>query len=238
MSRTRFSTHKVRPGTLPQIEKKAAFVREMFDDISPRYDLMNRIMTGRMDQKWRKYAVSTLNLNRTDLVLDIACGTGDFVQLLQNSNYSIGVDFSLGMLIHSKQPNLIQSDANRLPFKDRSFDAITCGFALRNFTRLDVVFAEMARLVKPKGKIAIVEVSRPANPVINRFHSIYFDHIIPLMGSMIAKKRAYSYLSASTAYLPDEDKLRDALVEAGFIDIHFKYFLMGSSQVISATKGT
>lgn len=222
---------------LPSEATKAAFVQEMFDDISTKYDITNRIITLRMDLKWRNYAISTLGLATGSTILDVACGTGDFVRMLNaQSHKTIGVDFSLGMLRASQESNLIQADANKLPFSNNTFDGLTCGFAIRNFVDLDQVLREISRIVKIGARIAIVEVSRPSNPLLRSLHSIYFDRIMPVVGSIISSSNAYSYLSASTAYLPTEPILKQKLINAGFSNIQFKYFLFGSAQVISANK--
>lgn len=222
---------------LPASADKAAFVKSMFDEISPRYDLVNRIMTMRMDLAWREYAAKHLALSSSSKVLDVACGTGDFVRLLRSMGHScVGVDFSYGMLSSSDQQGLVQADATALPFGDESFDGLTCGFALRNFVSLDVVFGEMARVLRSGAKIALVEVSRPTSPVVRQAHSLYFDHVVPAVGSFLSSSRAYNYLPQSTAYLPSEGELRAKLQAAGFTSIEVKYFLFGSAQVISTTK--
>ena len=226
-----------RGSALPTPENKAAFVRAMFDRISPRYDLTNRLMTMGMDIHWRRYAARSLAMQPDGLVLDVACGTGDFVRLLHSMGYhAIGADFSHGMLAASDQVGLVQADAARLPFADNSFDGLTCGFALRNFTSLPAVMAEMARVVKPGGRIALVEVARPDQPLIKAGHGFYFDYIVPRIGALVSDSDAYKYLPQSTVYLPPEPALRAMLGEAGFRSIAVKYFLLHSAQVISATR--
>ena len=194
-------------------------------------------MTARLDLKWRRYAVSTLGLANGASVLDIACGTGDFLRMLRSQQYqAIGADFSFGMLQRSHEQNLIQCDANKLPFPSQTFQGATCGFALRNFVDLNTVFSEIARVLKPNGCLAMVEISRPKSPIIAKAHALYFDNIMPAMGSIIAHSNAYKYLSASTAYLPSEVDLRSMLANTGFKSIEIKYFMFGSAQVISATR--
>ena len=224
---------------LPEAESKAAFVKSMFDEISPRYDIINRIMTMRLDVKWRKYAASALGVDPGSMVLDVATGTGDFVRLLRRQGFRcIGIDFSLGMLKAGGIDSVLQGDASRLPFPNDSFDAITCGFALRNFVSLDDVLAEMARILHLGGRIALLEVSRPTTPGISQLHSFYFDTVVPKIGTLLSNSKAYHYLPESTAYLPSESQLREKLINAGFSDIEFRYFLFGTSQVISATLNT
>ncbi len=191
----------------------------------------------RMDLAWREYAAKHLALSPSSKVLDVACGTGDFVRLLRSMGHScVGVDFSYGMLRSSDQKGLVQADATALPFGDESFDGLTCGFALRNFVSLDDVFGEMARVLRSGAKIALVEVSRPTSLVVRQAHSLYFDHVVPVVGSLLSSSRAYNYLPQSTAYLLSESELRAKLQVAGFTSIEVKYFLFGSAQVIGATK--
>src|SRR5690606_38920620 len=138
----------------------------MFDAIAPRYDLVNRVMTFRMDVGWRKRTLRDLALPHGSTVLDIACGTGDLCRGLADLGLRpIGVDMSLGMLQAARtDAPLVQSDALRLPVADRSVDGVTCGFALRNFRELGPFFTELARAVRPGGRIALLEVAEPANP--------------------------------------------------------------------------
>ncbi len=226
-----------RGSALPSPEEKADFVRNMFDRISPRYDLTNRLMTLGMDVHWRKYAARSLAMEPGGIILDVACGTGDFVRLLRSMGYrTIGADFSHGMLAAAHQDGLLQADAARLPFTDASFDGLTCGFALRNFTSLPTALAEMARVVKPGGRIALVEVARPDEPLIKAGHGFYFDHVVPRIGAVVSDSDAYRYLPQSTVYLPPEPALRSMLKEAGFRSVAIKYFLLHSAQVISATR--
>ncbi len=227
-----------RSSPLPTQEDKARFVQEMFDSISPRYDLVNRVMTFKMDQRWRRFGAKSLNLLRGSKVLDVACGTGDFVKMLTSMDYDvIGMDFSIGMLSHANIDGLAQGDAMMMPFGDGVFDGVTCGFALRNFADLGTVFDEFARVVRPGGRLCLVEVSRPSNELIKFGHGLYFDRIVPRVGALLSSSGPYKYLPASTAYLPNEARLRSMLLESGFEGVTFKYFLGGSSQVIMATKG-
>ncbi|CAG4922455.1 MULTISPECIES: ubiquinone/menaquinone biosynthesis methyltransferase [Acidithrix] len=222
---------------LPSPGEKAQYVQKMFDTISPRYDLVNRLMTMRMDLKWRTFAIAQLGLRPNSLMLDVACGTGDFVRMLGSKNYRVvGIDFSFGMLAASNQHDLIQGDASKLPFKNGSFDGLTCGFALRNFVDLEATLVEMARVLRRGGKVALVEVARPKRPIIKELHGIYFDRIVPAIGAALSSREAYKYLPASTSYLPEENELKALIKRTGFEAVEFKYFMMGAAQVITATK--
>src|SRR5690606_10874504 len=153
------------PETLPEGDEKVTAVRGMFDAIAPRYDLVNRIMTFRMDVGWRKRTVRALGLPAGATVVDLACGTGDLCRELSADGLRpVGVDLSFGMLAAARtDAPLLQGDALRLPFPDASVDGATCGFALRNLAALPPFFAELARVVRPGGRIALLEVATPPN---------------------------------------------------------------------------
>src|SRR4051812_39286855 len=161
---------------LPHGEEKQRAVRAMFDAIAPRYDLVNRVMTFRMDVGWRRRAVRSLALDAGGVVLDLACGTGDLCQDLKTAGLrAVGVDLSIGMLEHARTAApLVQGDVLRLPVRDGSVDGVTCGFALRNFVDLPPFFAELARVVRPGGRIALLDVAEPQNPVLRAGHAVYF----------------------------------------------------------------
>lgn len=226
------------PETLPEGEAKVAAVRGMFDAIAPRYDLVNRIMTFRMDVRWRKRTVRALDLPDGALVLDLACGTGDLCrELATQSLRPIGVDLSFGMLAAARTlAPLLQGDALRLPFPDASADAITCGFALRNFASLPPFFAEMSRVVRPGGRIALLEVASPPNRLLRFGHGIYFGRIVPLVGGLLSDPAAYRYLPRSVAYLPEPAVMLDQLASAGFVDVDRRLLSVGIAQLITATR--
>lgn len=224
--------------TLPVGEEKARAVQTMFDDIAPRYDLVNRIMTFRLDQRWRKTTVKILGLPDNSVVLDLACGTGDFCNELVEQGYTaIGMDFSLGMLraARTKAP-LAQGDAQQLPVPDASVDGVTCGYALRNFSDLEQFFSELARVVRPGGRIALLEVAEPPNRLVRAGHNIYFGKVVPLVGGILSKKSAYRYLPRSVAYLPEPDELLAMIESAGFTFVGRKLVTGGLSQVLQATR--
>src|SRR5687768_99791 len=156
------------PEALPEGEEKVEAVRSMFDAIAPRYDLVNRIMTFRMDVRWRRRTVHSLGLPAGSVVLDLACGTGDLCRELASQGLRpIGVDLSFGMLAAARtDAPLVHGDALRLPVPAASVDGVTCGFALRNFASLPPFFAELSRVVRPGGRIAVLEVAEPPNRVL------------------------------------------------------------------------
>ncbi|MCC7365149.1 MAG: ubiquinone/menaquinone biosynthesis methyltransferase [Dehalococcoidia bacterium] len=227
---------------LPAPEEKAAAVQRMFDRIAPRYDRMNRIMTGRMDQRWRRSLVERLGIDDEDRVLDLACGTGDFAEIArEHTRHVIGLDFARGMLHGARARDLgavelVQADALRLPLRDGSITVAVSGFALRNFVALPPVFAELARVLAPGGRIGLLEVDRPDRGVVRLGHHVYFDRVVPFVGGILSDRSAYRYLPQSAVYLPDKHELARMLRDAGFRDIRKRRHAMGAAQSITAVR--
>jgi demethylmenaquinone methyltransferase/2-methoxy-6-polyprenyl-1,4-benzoquinol methylase len=228
-----------RHAPLPQGEAKVKAVRALFDTIAPRYDLVNRLMTFGMDRGWRRKAVASLALPTTgQCVLDLACGTGDLCRQLHTGGYlAIGVDLSFGMLAHARTTSpLLQGDALQLPFSDHSLDGVVSGFALRNFVDLDGVFAELARVVRPGGRIALLDVAQPTNPALRAGHAVYFGHIAPRIGGLLSNADAYRYLPRSVAYLPTAAEMLSRLGDAGFDRVERRLLSGGITQLLTATR--
>ena len=223
---------------LPEGDEKVAAVRSMFDAIAPRYDLVNRVMTFRMDVGWRRRTVRDLRLGPGSVVADLACGTGDFCRELSASGLRpVGVDLSFGMLANARtSAPLLQADALRLPFPDGAVDGITCGFALRNLVDLVPFFAELARVVRPGGRIALLEVAEPANPVLRWGHGVYFGKVVPRIGGLLSDPAAYRYLPKSVAYLPEPAVMLDQLAAAGFCSVRRDLLSTGISQLVTASR--
>jgi demethylmenaquinone methyltransferase/2-methoxy-6-polyprenyl-1,4-benzoquinol methylase len=223
---------------LPQGEEKVRAVRAMFDAIAPRYDLVNRVMTFRMDVGWRRRAVRSLDLGPAATVVDLATGTGDLCRDLQVAGYRpVGLDLSLGMLRHARTTApLVQGDALRLPLGDASVDGAVSGFALRNFVDLGGVFDELARVVRPGGRLALLDVAVPANPILRAGHAVYFGHVVPRIGAVLSDGDAYRYLPRSVAYLPPTEDMLTRLRKAGFGAVDRRLLSGGISQLIVATR--
>jgi demethylmenaquinone methyltransferase/2-methoxy-6-polyprenyl-1,4-benzoquinol methylase len=228
----------VRDEGLPQGEEKAHRVRDMFDAIAGRYDLVNRVMTFGMDVGWRRRAVRQLRLPGGALVADLACGTGDLCRELTRDGYrAVGFDFSLGMLAKATTDvPLVQADVLRLPLADRSVDGATCGFALRNVVDLDVFFAEIARVVRPGGRISLLEASQPDGPLMRAGHAVYFRRMVPMIGGLLSDREAYAYLPKSMAYLPPVTEMVAAVRDAGFPDAERVPLSGGIAQVLAGTR--
>jgi demethylmenaquinone methyltransferase / 2-methoxy-6-polyprenyl-1,4-benzoquinol methylase len=224
---------------LLQGEDKARAVRGLFDTISPRYDLVNRVMTFGMDRSWRRRTIRELALPSRSLVLDLACGTGDLCRELEAAGHrSVGFDFSHGMLRAARtDAPLVEADILRLPVRDGSADGATCGFALRNVVSLADLFAELARVVRPGGRISLLETAEPESGVLRLGHRVYFRGVVPAIGGLLSDRAAYSYLPRSTAYLPSPDEMLSQLRTAGFPDARRLRLSGGITQLLVATRG-
>lgn len=223
---------------LPQGDDKVRAVRGMFDAIAPRYDLVNRIMTFRLDVRWRRRAVRMLGLPRPSTVLDLASGTGDLcVDLLRGGYRPISVDLSMGMLRadRSGAPR-VQADILRLPVPDGSVDGVTCGFALRNLVDLPAFFVELARVVRPGGRIALLDVGVPHHALVRWGNGIYFGKVVPRIGALLSDGAAYRYLPKSVAYLPSPAELLAQLDAAGFVDATHRPLSGGITQLLTGTR--
>ena len=224
--------------TLPTGEAKSRAVREMFDTIAPRYDAVNRIMTFRLDVRWRKRTVAALGLPSGSLILDVASGTGDLCSELSRQGLRpVSCDYSMGMLrADTSTAPRVQADALRQPLRTASVDGATCGFALRNFVSLPDFFTELARVVRPAGRIALLDVSVPRNPLVRFGNAIYFGRVVPLIGGLLSDRAAYRYLPRSVSYLPPVGDLIEQLERCGFRDVEHRQLSGGLTQLITATR--
>ena len=226
---------------LPTGAAKRRAVREMFDTIAPRYDLVNRIMTLRLDVAWRRRTVRELALPPGSLVGDMACGTGDLCrELARRGHRPVGFDFSAGMLRAAPKTAArwlpVNADVLELPLADDALDGATCGFALRNLTAVPPLLAELARVLRPGGRIGLLEVDEPANPVLRWGHRLYFGRVVPVIGAALSDRDAYRYLPDSVVYLPSWDELRRDLEAGGFVDVRHHRLSAGIAQLITATR--
>jgi demethylmenaquinone methyltransferase/2-methoxy-6-polyprenyl-1,4-benzoquinol methylase len=210
----------------------------MFDAIAPRYDLVNRVMTFGMDRGWRRATVRSLGLAPGSLVLDLACGTGDLCRdLVANRYAAVGIDLSFGMLAHAATTApLVQGDVLRLPCPDGSADGATSGFALRNLVELESFFAELARVLRPAARIALLDVAQPERALLRLGHTAYFGHVVPRIGGLLSDAAAYRYLPRSVAYLPPAPVIIDQLATAGFDGVERRLLSGGITQLFTATR--
>jgi demethylmenaquinone methyltransferase/2-methoxy-6-polyprenyl-1,4-benzoquinol methylase len=225
---------------LPEGDDKVRAVRSMFDTIAPRYDMVNRVMTFRMDVGWRRRTVRAVRLGPGSRVADLACGTGDLCrELVAQDLVPVGFDLSYGMLANARTDvPLAQADILRLPVPDASLDGATCGFALRNLVELRAFFDELARVVRPGGRIALLEVAEPPNRALRWGHSIYFGKVVPKVGGLLSDASAYQYLPKSVAYLPPPEEMLDDLADAGFSYVRRQLLSTGIAQLVTATRRT
>ena len=226
-------------GELPTGEAKVRAVRGMFDAIAPRYDLVNRVMTFGLDRGWRRRAVAALALPPGSVVLDLATGTGDLCRDLQAAGHRpVGVDLSWGMLAAARtSAPLVHADVTRLPVPDAGVDGATCGFALRNLADLDAFLAELARVVRPGGRVAVLEVGQPESPVLRWGHGVYFGRVVPRIGGLLSDRSAYRYLPRSAAYLPPPPELLRRFGASGLTGATRRPLLAGAAQLLVATRG-
>jgi demethylmenaquinone methyltransferase/2-methoxy-6-polyprenyl-1,4-benzoquinol methylase len=219
-------------GTLPP-----EGVRTMFDRIAPVYDVMNRVMTVGLDQRWRRKTVRAV-VRSGDRVLDAACGTGDLAILAAKQGANVtGLDFSEEMLVRArrKAPQLdwLRGDLLDLPFPEGTFDAATVGFGIRNVADLQGGIDELRRVLRPGGRLAILEIARPRGP-LRFFYSLWFDRIVPLLGKVLPGGAAYTYLPASVKRFPGPDALAAQLI--GFDDVGYRLFAGGIVALHTGTK--
>ena len=223
---------------LPAAEEKTAHVQAMFDAIAPKYELVNRLMTFGLDARWRRAALKQLSLAPGAKVLDLATGTGDLSRGASALGFAVlGADLSLGMLqANTASAPKVQADVAALAFGDASFDGLICGYALRNFTDLQIALNEMARVLRPGARLALLEVCEPKQAVVKLGFNLWFRRVVPFIGGLVSDRSAYQYLPRSTTYLPSTEDLVSMVEAAGFTTIKHQRLSGGLSQLLSATR--
>jgi demethylmenaquinone methyltransferase/2-methoxy-6-polyprenyl-1,4-benzoquinol methylase len=200
-------------------------VRAMFDRISPVYDAMNRLMTAGLDRRWRRIAASAA-VKPGDRVLDACCGTGDLALADERAGGKVtGLDFSERMLARAREKSdsvdWVLGDVTALPFPEASFDAVTVGFGIRNVPDLEAGLAELARVLRPGGRLACLEITRP-DGILKPFFRLWFDGVVPLLGKALPGGCAYTYLPASVRRFPGPPDLAQAFARAGFEKVEWQ----------------
>jgi demethylmenaquinone methyltransferase / 2-methoxy-6-polyprenyl-1,4-benzoquinol methylase len=229
---------EARTGTLPEGQ-----VRAMFDRIAGVYDLMNSVMTAGLHHRWRERAADLAELRPGGRALDVASGTGDLAIELSRrvapGGEVIGSDFSEGMLERArrKAPELTfeWGDALSLKYGDDEFDAATVGFGARNFSDLEQGLREMARVVRPGGRVVVLEITTPQKPPLSTFFSLWFDRIVPLLGKLAAEPEAYTYLPSSVKRFPGPEALGAQLAATGLVDVRW---ILTAGGIIALHSGT
>jgi demethylmenaquinone methyltransferase/2-methoxy-6-polyprenyl-1,4-benzoquinol methylase len=228
-------------------EEFSSEVRGMFDRISGVYDLMNSAMTAGLHHQWRQRAVDRAQVGPGSDALDICCGTGDLALELRRrigpDGRVVGSDFSEPMLELARRKSGEESlpvefgwaDALDLPYGDDGFDAVTIGFGARNLAALDKGLAEMARVLRPGGRVVILEITRPTREPLSSFYSLWFDRLVPLLGQVAGDPDAYSYLPESVRSFPEPRELAAKMDAAGFSEIRW---LLLAGGIIAVHSGT
>lgn len=221
------------------LDKKESRIRGMFAEIAPRYDLLNRLLSMRVDQLWRKRVAKLVPCTDGGPILDLCTGTGDLALMYDRECGGrvpiVAADFCTEMLEIAQRKagntriQIVEADAQQLPFTDNSFEIATVGFGLRNVTDPDKGIAEMARVVRSGGRVAILEFSKPRHWFFGRMYRLYFRFLLPLVGQMFSRSRqsAYRYLPESVLEFPDGEVLADRMRQHGLIDVWYKPFTLG-----------
>jgi demethylmenaquinone methyltransferase / 2-methoxy-6-polyprenyl-1,4-benzoquinol methylase len=212
----------------------------MFDRIAGVYDAMNSVMTAGLHHRWRERAVDLARVGPGSRALDVATGTGDLaIALARRGADVVGSDFSEGMLerarLKSSDVRWEQANALALPYDDDAFDAATVGFGARNFSDLGRGLAEMTRVVRPGGRVVILEITTPTKPPLSTFFSLWFDRVVPLLGRVTGENQAYSYLPSSVKRFPGPRDLGSVMVGAGLGDVRW---ILTAGGIIALHSGT
>jgi demethylmenaquinone methyltransferase/2-methoxy-6-polyprenyl-1,4-benzoquinol methylase len=219
------------PLTLESGRLPAEGVQRMFDRIAPVYDVMNHVMTAGLDRRWRRITVEKA-VRPGDRVLDACCGTGDLAIAARRRGAAdvTGLDFSERMLERARRKDpaveWVRGDMLALPFGDASFDAATVGFGVRNVVDLELGLRELRRVLRPRGRIAILEITTPRG-ALAPFYRVWFDRVIPLLGRLLPGGGAYTYLPASVRRFPGPEELAELLRTSGFDGVRFRRFAGG-----------
>lgn len=226
----------------------AGQVNRMFDRIATRYDLLNSVMTAGLHHRWRERAADRAALRPGDSALDVCCGTGDLALELASrvapGGRVVGCDFSEPMLDLAREKaagtaevRFEWADALELPYDAERFDAVTVGFGVRNLSDLDRGLGEMTRVLRPGGRLVILEITQPTRPPLSTFFSLWFDRVVPLLGALTADPEAYSYLPESVRSFPSPHRLAEKMDAAGLAGIRWTILAGGIIAVHSGVKG-
>jgi demethylmenaquinone methyltransferase / 2-methoxy-6-polyprenyl-1,4-benzoquinol methylase len=227
----------------------AGQVNRMFDRIAGRYDLLNSLMTAGLHHRWRERAAEAAQLSAGDAAVDVCCGTGDLAlelaRRVRPGGHVVGCDFSEPMLDLAREKATARgaegvrfewADALSLPYDEARFDAATVGFGVRNLSDLDRGLGEMVRVLRPGGRLAILEITQPTRPPLSTFYSLWFDRIVPLLGRLTSDPEAYSYLPESVRGFPSPPALAEKLAAAGLNRIRWTVMAGGIIAIHSGVK--
>ncbi len=225
---------------------QASAIKEMFEGVAPRYDFLNRVLSLGIDRGWRRRVVESLELRPEHRVLDLCCGTGDLALEIARGSSCTACDFTWNMLIRARAKSkafrrpmaIVGADALELPFREDVFDRATIAFGIRNLESMSAGLAEIRRVLKPGGRIAILEFSQPNRGWLKLPYRIYLDWILPAVGGLLSRKEAYRYLSESIQGFPEPEVLVGLLEEAGFREPRYSRLSGGIVALHLATKET
>lgn len=231
-------------------EEKAGMVADVFDSVASRYDLMNDLMSAGIHRIWKRFTIELSGVRRGNRVLDIAGGTGDlaakFAPIVGDDGEVVLADINASMLRVGRDRlmdrgvvgnlHYVQGDAQYLPFPDDHFDCITIAFGLRNVTDKPLALRSMLRVLKPGGRLLVLEFSKPRNPLLSKAYDAYSFSVLPLMGRLVAgDSDSYQYLAESIRVHPDQETLRDMMEDAGFVRCDYHNMTGG---VVAVHRGT
>jgi demethylmenaquinone methyltransferase/2-methoxy-6-polyprenyl-1,4-benzoquinol methylase len=232
----------------PLLDKRESRIRRMFGDIAPRYDLLNHLLSLNIDKSWRRMTTKLVPPKGDDPILDVCTGTGDlalaYCDATEDRVPVFGADFCHPMLVRAvskaakRQARFVEADAQALPFPDDTFQITCVAFGLRNVTDTDRGLAEMVRVTKPGGRVAILEFSKPRHWFFGRMYRLYFTHVLPLFGQAVARNKdsAYEYLPASVMEFPDYEALTARMQSHGLTDTRYHPLTFGIATLYVGTK--
>ena len=228
-------------------KEKKDFVKKMFDDISSSYDFLNHFLSFGIDIYWRKKFIRQLNIDNNSIILDVACGTGDIsfeIEKKFSANVT-GIDIAPKMIEIARKKaekkninkiDFIIGDAEDLPIETNSIDNITISYGFRNISNYEKALAEFYRVLKPGGKLGILEFSTPNSKIIGILFKIYFHHILPKIGGLFSRSDAYRYLPESVDFFPTRSDICNKIKKAGFLNTSYKDLSFGISSIFIANK--
>ena len=229
-------------------DQKKSQVRDMFDGIAKRYDFLNHFLSFGIDYYWRRRSVKALQLEDGQTLLDVACGTGDqgFAALKVAEISVTGLDFSANMLEHARRKitergltarfEVVQGDAENLPFDDDRFDALSISYGIRNVGTISTALAEFYRVLKPGGRLSILEFAEPQGWFFGRLYRFYFDHILPKLAGLLSSASAYTYLPESVRHFPEREDFKALLKSEGFRQVTHRDLTFGVTTIYSGIK--
>ena len=233
--------------TLPKNEEKSVYVEQMFNKIAQKYDLFNDIITFGMHRQWKRFVARQTELHDKQSCLDLCCGTGDIArEVLRQypSSKVTGLDFSEKMLNIAESKNTseivvkyVSGDAMNIPFQDAVFDAVTIGYGMRNVQDISQFLREILRVLKPEGVLVSLDIGKVRIPILAELNHFYFFHIVPLIGKLLMPgEKIFKYLPESSLEYPNQDSLKNLMIETGFHMVEFHNFVFGGSTVHVAYK--